>query len=689
MEKVWKVARRLWKFKWYLLGAPLLTGALVVFLTSNLERRYLSKSTLQVSLPTHAELSLSGHEYKQHEATQFFLNLIEVIKSRKTAEYVRAALLLQSLRAENKALLIDFSQNVDLQADTAAIAQRLEILTDQIGILDLQNDQDIALVSLMENNRLSLTELQKNLKVYRSGSSNYVEIVVESENPFKSASLNELFIEATLNQIQKETRQKLMKNQLQLEKLVDQARKELDEKVKALERFKVSKNVINLSEHTKAIVNQIVKMEIKLAHLREMQNAHLQAAKISKEKLESGSSVNLEFKSNRQLLSLKDSLKIITETRLLAEDETTAESLLREEDRLRTQIIGQITQMVDEVPFDPTRARQDLVHRYIGYELDHEMESSMIPVVQKELNRLIAYSAKFAPLESSIGSFNSEIHTAQESYLILLNKLNLARTVAQGASEGEVEMFLPPTLPREPERSKRMFMVVGAVAGIALILGGMVVAYALLDLRAFSLNEFSALCEKEVFVALPPGNNRKAAISQIRKKIWDLPSEKRIVLFTGLGEKDAVSSLITEVATSLSGLKTEKGKARILIIGDEVPADSGVNLIEGGFPVPELLSEGIHLWKLTREQSPFECFSPERWKLLLNSHLSEGTLIIVHSKPAENQTDWLEWAALVNGSFVLRKGGQFFGSSEKRNLENLCRSLPFWTSLVFEEKQDV
>lgn len=59
------------------------------------------------------------------------------------------------------------------------------------------------------------------------------------------------------------------------------------------------------------------------------------------------------------------------------------------------------------------------------------MTKQLIPLVDAEIKRISVYARTFAPLESNISTLEREITTAQETFLILVNKLNLAKTVAE------------------------------------------------------------------------------------------------------------------------------------------------------------------------------------------------------------------------------------------------------------------
>ena len=262
LEKVLVIFKKFWKFKIWLIGIPVLSGALVFFLTRNQERKYISKATLQVSMPTSGDVSLIGREFKQYEASLFFFDLIEVINSRKTTEMVRLEILKKYMEGDYQ--FFSFNDNPELRDDSVKIYNRAKELSKEYNLLNLSDSLDIGITLLLENNRLSIKEMQGQLTASRVGKSNYVDIKYECENPYKAAYITGCYINIITQQYKVLSQKKIEDNRERLEVLVENAKKELDGKISQLENFKIENNIINLPEHTKAIVNQVVNMEVKL-----------------------------------------------------------------------------------------------------------------------------------------------------------------------------------------------------------------------------------------------------------------------------------------------------------------------------------------------------------------------------------------------------------------------------------------
>ena len=685
IDKILVIIRKFWKFKIWVVAIPLASAALVFFLTKDQERKYISKATLQVSLPTSGEVSLTGTEFKQYETSMFFYDLIEVINSLKTMEMVRLEALKKHL--EGKYDKFTFEKDPTLVEDTTKIYERISELRKNYSLLNLRDTFDIAITVLLENNRFSIKEMKGQLKAYRVGKSNYVDIVIESENPYKSAFIAKLYLEIITEQYQRVSKKKIENNRERLEGLVEKAKADLDTKIRKLEGFKIENNIINLPEHTKAIVNQIVNMEVKLAHLRETLAAHTKAAEASKQKLKYASDLNFNDDANKKIASLKDSLKNLNNQLLFFEGKATEKQELEAKASLvKNEIISSISEMVQKVPYDPSQARQELMMRFIGYEIDKEMESIMIPAVENELKRLNTYAAKFAPLESSIGTLMSEIHTAQESYLILLSKLNLVRTIEQGSGDVQISTFAPPTLPREPESSKRAFMIVGAfVASFVLIAAG-IVTFVLLDKKVYMANHYEDVTKLHPSIVLHTDKELPQEIKRLRKKIVDLPVELRVIVIIGLSEKDKESSFNKQMVESLSQFP---GKVMYInASGSEEEYEkfnkADLNLEEDAQTNNEQEHLIMHWYN---ENSPFEAYEPDLWKKFFQKKLGQYHCLVISAKPALLNADWEEWLALAHAVITVRQGGQAIGDKEMSLFEEINDSKKSLIANVFIEKE--
>jgi hypothetical protein len=107
-----------------------------------------------------------------------------------------------------------------------------------------------------------------------------------------------------------------------------------------------------------------------------------------------------------------------------------------------------VEELARKTPYDPSRLQMNMASRYLNYQLEAEMAEEMAAIAEEESRRVYAYSRRFAPLESRIGVLEQEISTAEHTYLLLLNKLNLTQSMEAGSGENGLELIdaPPPSL---------------------------------------------------------------------------------------------------------------------------------------------------------------------------------------------------------------------------------------------------
>ncbi|UZR99576.1 GumC family protein [Chondrinema litorale] len=668
------------------MGIPLLLGTLVFFLTRNQERKYISFARLQVSIPTSGDVSLIGREFKQYETSLFFFDLIEMINSRKTSEMVRMEMLIKYMEGDYK--LFTFDKNPDLRKDSIDIFKRAQQLRKQYQLLDLSDSLDHHISLLLENNRLSMKEMQAQLAAYRVSKSNYVDIKYECENPYKAAMITGSYSTIVTEQYKVLSQKKIENNRERLENLVSNARKELDSKIKQFENFKIENNVINLPEHTKAIVNQVVNMEVKLAELQETHQAHTKAAEIVKKNLTNAGSINFNDTSNKTIASLKDSLRAISEELLLFEgNQEEKKALEAQVEYLKNEITAQIISMLDKIPYDPSQARQELMSRLIAYEIEIEMEASVMESVENEMKKLNAYAAQFAPLESNLSTFISEIHIAQETYLILLNKLNLVKTIEQGAGDVNLTIFSPAVLPQEPESSKRGFAIVGAAIASFILIAAGIAAFALLDKRVYSAGYFTDLTNILPFITINDDFDNIHEIRRIRKKIVDLPNELRTILILGLSKADIESNFIEHLMQSLAVFPGEQLFLNATGQEKKIEGYEVLSLPESVEQIYAYQEEKHYLVNIDNDSSPFEKQAPEFWQAFTQKSLLHRKTIIIAAPPALIHSDWEEWLSTVHAFILLRMGGQSMTEKDKEMIRAIYSHKKSFQATVFIEKE--
>lgn len=500
MNLVIQIIRQIGK-KWYLwIFIPLLAATIVFYLTGKGNKQYVSESALYLNLPTNKGLSITNEEYKQHEISAYVQDLIQLAHSQKSLEYVKLNILKGYLMHEND--LLNTPESLFPWTDSTAVLERIDSLLINSEMLNLNEKLDATITIYLRDQGITNQSIRNLFDLYREGSSNYIRLKVNTNDPFTSAYIGNKIIEALLLLNAETNKGRLVADQMVFEKLMLQAKRELDKMIKKLEDYKIKHNVINLPEHTKAIVNQMVQLEVQKAELVEMMASKTEGILQIKSKLGIKDEIPVDLSKNARFIELQNKMREMQSVKVDSSG-LRREITLNQIEATGKELDQLLQEYVKDVPIDIRKARQELIQLYLNYQVELEMSRQLIPLVDAEIKRLSIYARTFAPLESNIGTIEREITTAQETYLILVNKLNLAKTVAQGTGTNELVIIDSPSIPLLPIPSKRKLLIIASSILCFIIVIIAIAALEYLDSGIWSARDYKQVFKLEPFSVLP------------------------------------------------------------------------------------------------------------------------------------------------------------------------------------------
>lgn len=484
IHQIFRIIRSLLRFWYVIVIVPAIVAGIVFFMTQNRPSTFVSESTIMLNLPTNKGLSVTNEEYKQHEIAIYFQNLTELLRSNKSLEHARLTILKDALTDQyhlrNKLKPL-------VGKDTLAVINRIDTLLQTKQMLDLNRELDSFISSYMMKNGYTNENLDKSFDFFRVGASNYMKLVVRNGNPFDAAYLSRTLLASLQSLHETINKNKMLSNRAMFERLVKNAKEELDTKVKDLENYKISNRIINLPEHTKAIVNQRLQLEMQRIKLIERIASRTHGAQQVRNKLGGQSDIpSIDASKNKRFVEISDRIEELqNQQKGIQISEQNSNDILALQRELNTLVAS----FVNESPVDMQATRQGLVQQYIDFQLDVQMTEQMLPLIEREIKRIQSYAETFAPYESSISTMDREIQTAQESYLLLLNKFNLAKTVEQSSGNNELILIDEPAIPYFPEPSKRFILVVGAFVVTFILLTILISLVEYLDVGLWSVGD--------------------------------------------------------------------------------------------------------------------------------------------------------------------------------------------------------
>ena len=452
----------LFRRKLLLIIVPLIAVLIAFFLTRNLPQVYRSQAQIATGITDDKQVSLNADETTSlsfDNAAVKFSNLIEIIKSKQVLELVGYKLMLHDLieapyTGKTKTLS-------ELNPDAKENARRvIQVHLDSMTSLNYQNEDERGIMKLIESCGYDEVSLLKKLRVERLAASDFIQLTAESENPYLSASIVNFTAEQFLRYNNNSSEQRVDASVSYYSELAAEKKRELDEKVNALKVFKQGNGVINIYEQTKSVVNQISDLELS----REAENKKVpslaKAVKDIDSRFTDKERKYLEAGNTpyaKKIAELKQ--RINDYSNELISRGVQPQAMNDSLSSLRATLDLEIKSSSDEFLYNPDVPKEELVVKRIDYQLDLIIAKNSVESMDKELARLRNIVVGFAPIEASISALEREITVAADVYLLVLNKLNLAKidTVIKSNLK-QIEFGIPGA----PEASKKMLLIIMA-----------------------------------------------------------------------------------------------------------------------------------------------------------------------------------------------------------------------------------
>lgn len=463
---------------WLLAGFPLLLGTLVYVLSADGKRNYKSQTVIYTAVNA-SEAATLGEAMKIdfYTANNQFDNLIFLVKSRNTAQTAGLQLLAEHIslpQADSQFLLPQHYAELKEQLGEAEwkslhVAKNPAATLEKINA-SLAKSQGTALFYIANNHRhYASDKIQEKLQVRRRESSDMLEITFESDDPAVAQRIL-MHINTAFDLRHREI--KGAQNSSAIEYFEAQlaiAEKALRKAENDLRDFMAAKRILNYYEQGKYL--DITRLEIE-ADVRKAEEK-IEGARESREKLES----MLNMGEKRSLLV--DSLVILRQqlVKLEAENvslEKAANASVRlvtnqnQIRQLQAQIEGLSEQIFDFENSKEGIPRRQIMESYVNNLLLEEESRQVRDVVASRRGTILSEMDAFAPLGAELKSLEREVTINEDIYLTTLHNLHQARLKREKLikdNEGGGNVIDPPFFPIKPEKSKRLFLVLGALMG--------------------------------------------------------------------------------------------------------------------------------------------------------------------------------------------------------------------------------
>jgi len=714
---IWILKKRIWM----LLLMPAVAMVTVIMLTQNIPKVYETHAMLSMGL-TGTSISLQDRVERFTLMTQT-RNMLELANSRTVMQLVGMHLLYHDLTAEEP-----FRQPVENQKKRSAaqVQEVREILKGMLidkKIAALTDTQFHLINEFLAERRYDPRNLRSHFRIFQIGESDFLNFIFNAEHPLLVAfTLNSMAI-VFIDKYRELMAGEKIRSREFFEFQTELALKKLHQREDEYEKFKEENNIVILTEQLSNLVAKINRFETLLDETR--QSAASSKAMIWKIESQLSTADQVLNVSNLILLNT-DVINLTNDIKKLEADyvkkryERNQSNLTQIERQLRMKQ-DQLNELIHQLWLgqfiDPQISRQELATQLIDARIELEITSAKQKVIEQELIKLQEQSTYLAPLESKSTRLSREVEFAEQEYIKMLDKLNLARAEESNTlSSNHLQILEKAEVPLKPQASKRLMMV--AVAGIGSVFLVIVTIFIIeyLDTSIRYVPQAEKATGSEVISGIPRISMSSGRVidilrhPKIAERVILGESIRRLrnhVFFSAMKNKSIIitSSNAGEgksIVASLLGTFFSFIDAKVLVVDGNfrTPVLHQLFNLKPRFVVQQVLSGKVPLTTAIQQtaiprldvlcskpvlKSPLEISSHRRLVQMLNEMKDKYDYVIFDSSAMNSASDTVELIHEMDFCIHLMKSGEKFDDAGKRNLDMIKHTSTLLLGIVLNQ----
>jgi succinoglycan biosynthesis transport protein ExoP len=513
MEELTKFINLLKRNKLILIIVPVATVIITFFLVRNLPDSYVSQAQIATGIVDETKQTGFQQETLQtQQIIQEFSNLLAVMKMKRILDQVSYQLMIHDLNAADP-----FRKPSKLLAAMSA-AQRQELRESYLKLynsntaLNLYNAEQKKLYDLMVSMRYDSETLKERVQAFRSGDSDFIVVMMESEDPDLSAFTVNTLAAEFIKYYSKAVKVNQVKTSDFLRDLLAQKSDSLISKMNSLRDYKVKNRVLNLDEQSKQLYARIIDYENKRQEAVQQTSSYAGALNGIDAKFKPGERKYIEAAMsnlNQDIIATKDDIKglyrLYYENDLDEQYKTSIDSL--------SQILArQINNSSDAYITNPLNTKQELIGQKITLETQLDISRYSINSLERELGKLNAQFDQLVPREADVQRLGMDIDMASKEYSDILNKYNQSNL--ENAFDVKLNLAQP-AMSGLPQPSKKMLLVLisGVISVIFCLLIFFIIYY--VDTSIVSAKELANATQIPVLGSLRNLNSASVNLNDI------------------------------------------------------------------------------------------------------------------------------------------------------------------------------
>lgn len=477
--KIVQLIRLLIKNALVIILFPIICAVLVYYITKGEKNVYQSYSIVYTGIMSGYNVeSLESHALDFFSINNAFDNLINIIKTRETAQKVSLKLLAQhlSLSEPNKMVISEENRQELLNKIKDAKIEPYIVINDEAKtynkLLECLNEgkegSDFLKYLLSSNDQYYSINALRKIVARRVQSSDLIELRFESQDPAICQKTIELYTIVFAQQYRETKENQVLAVVEYFEKQLVIAHNELQRSEDKLLEFNKTNNLINYYEQTKSIA--IEHDDLEKQYQEELMKLSGAKAKIDEleSKMNNQERVNV---GNIDILPIRNELnKCNAELYALqlenSTDSTRIETLKNKSLRLKQDIENKVNALFSRNTSKEGVAIERIINDWLDAVLSYEEVKARLTAFDTRKRSFETLYKTFAPLGAQMKRLERTINVDESKYLEILHGLNMARLKEQNIGlSTNIKTVDAPYFPYDPIPSKRKIII--ALAFIA------------------------------------------------------------------------------------------------------------------------------------------------------------------------------------------------------------------------------
>jgi len=415
------------RYKWLLLIVPVIAVLATVFLVRKMPNVYQSQTQIVTGIVDQTQQVLENQDDNSRSTrnNEQFLNMMETLHLDKVLDQVSFRLFSHDLSAqkpfrdhEDKLASLSKSE----KGQIVGILQSKQASFQTLN-LNVPNEKFIdSLIRLVGYDHKTL--LEHNLVMYHSDGSDFITINADTDNPDLSAfivnNLSNIFISYYTGNVNEGH----TKSTSFLAKLLGEKKKSMDEKIAALQQFKVKNNILDMDNESKGVYAQLTDLESRKQQADKDVIAYAGALKAINNRFNPKDRQYVEASStkiNGSILTTRERLRAMNDKYIQNNFDVKYKKSV---DSIQSALNEQINESTDHVISNPLAAKDNLVQEKLKMENELELAKYSSNSLGRQVGGLKGKLNGLVPSQAIVQSSEREVEVATKEYLDVLDKYN-------------------------------------------------------------------------------------------------------------------------------------------------------------------------------------------------------------------------------------------------------------------------